>query len=166
MPRAQPRHHGQISDFRERSPAPPALPPTRCSTLGCPRTMHCSFQSRGVHLADLATFCCSQVRRRHAATGVSVSTTEKQSTGRMYACCLLREIGKGDDFDTWAKDVVAQGTDETDAYKGVGELLQQLLKKVPSANPRRMCLATLSIFKVPGTMRISASAQHSIKPTR
>ena len=48
----------------------------------------------------------------------------------MYARCLLRELGKDDDFDQWVRDVVAAGTDETDAYKGVGELLGQLLKKV------------------------------------
>ena len=48
----------------------------------------------------------------------------------MYARCLLRELGMDDDFDQWARNVVAAGTDETDAYKGVGQLLGQLLKKV------------------------------------
>ena len=61
---------------------------------------------------------CWQARgkqSRHTASGVSVSTTEKQNTGRVYAQCLLRELGKSDDFDAWARDVVERGTDATGA---------------------------------------------------
>ena len=76
---------------------------------------------------------CWQARgkqSRHTASGVSVSTTEKQNTGRVYAQCLLRELGKSDDFDAWARDVVESGTDATGAYHSVGELFGRLLQKV------------------------------------
>ena len=71
-----------------------------------------------------------QVRTRHAATGVSVSTTEKQNTGRLYARCLLRELGKPDDFEQWVKAVVQEGKDVHGNYPAVGELFGHLLKKV------------------------------------
>jgi hypothetical protein len=73
---------------------------------------------------------CWQVRVRHTASGVSVSTTEKQNTGRMYAKCLLRELGKPDDFTAWAQHVVEQGQDATGAYPGIGQLFGKLLQKV------------------------------------
>ena len=70
-----------------------------------------------------------QVRTRHAATGVSVSTTEKQNTGRLYARCLLRELGKPDDFEQWVKAVVQEGKDVHGNYPAVGELFGHLLQK-------------------------------------
>ena len=75
---------------------------------------------------------CWQARgkQRHTASGVSVSTTEKQKTGRVYAQCLLRELGESDDFNAWARHVVEHGTDATGAYKGVGALFGRLLEKV------------------------------------
>jgi hypothetical protein len=69
-------------------------------------------------------------KQRHTASGVSVSTTEKQNTGRVYAQCLLRELGQSDDFNDWARHVVQDGTDAHGAYNGVGELFRRLLEKV------------------------------------
>ena len=82
------------------------------------------------HVLDVRPPTVPQVRARHAANGVSVSTTEKQSTGRLYARCLLRELGKPDDFDKWVKDVVQQGKDVHGNYVAVGELFGRLLTKV------------------------------------
>ena len=48
----------------------------------------------------------------------------------MYARCLLRELGKPDDFDQWVKDVVEEGKDGLGNFAGVGELFGHLLKKV------------------------------------
>ena len=71
-----------------------------------------------------------QVRKRQTAVGISISHSEKQSTGRVYVRSILIELGKPDDFDTWVKDLVQAGRVEVAGkYAGVDEIFKHLQQK-------------------------------------
>ena len=69
------------------------------------------------------------------------------NTVRLYARCILRELGKSDDFEEWVKDVVEKGKDAMGSFPGVGEMFGHLLKMVKAGEQWRETLRQAGVLR-------------------